>query len=130
MVQVAVVISAVKDGLGTASSLLSATALVKVEQVHNRGKCSPRWILANPSQKLYASNIPYVLSLYIGKASVAALFLRLSGAKSQKLDSRTIAIVCGVFCVVSVFVVAIEPGAASPWQSERLGINAVVRYVL
>jgi len=63
----------------------------------------------------YASDILYVVTLWLTKCSVAFLFLRLSPINRHTLASKVVLLVATVFTFVSIFLVALRCDLAHPW---------------
>ena len=66
-------------------------------------------------QALYASDILYIITLWLTKCSIAFLFLRLSPDKSHKLVSNATLLVSTVLTVISILIVALRCDLANPW---------------
>jgi len=64
----------------------------------------------------YASDILYLITIWLTKCSVAFLLLRLSPNRGHNVASIVVLVTSTVFMIVSVFVVALKCDLAHPWM--------------
>jgi hypothetical protein len=79
----------------------------------------PQHSLTAIDQALYASQILYLLSIGISKSSTALFFGSLTRNKRQKWPSYAVAIVCGIWTLACILVIALRGNLAVPWLTEN-----------
>ena len=78
-------------------------------------------------QLIYASDILFIMAIYLSKISVAFSFYRLARSKLDKTLAIFLSGAAALFTVISVVVVATQPGAPTPQlhSSELVSTAAV-----
>lgn len=118
MLQSSAVFVEVSKGFGKTISDISSIDLVQLQKVCPNGEGSTLVITSltcTPVQASYASDILYILTLWLTKCSVGFLFLRLSPDKNHNMMSNMILLASTVLMAISVFLVALRCDLAHPW---------------
>lgn len=111
-----IVLAATNRGLGKMPDLLTHDSILIVGKVCDwlfamTRNCS----ISDTLQLIYTTDILYVLAIFTAKFAVALLYHRLSSSSAQNFWSSAIMIACGVLCLVSVLIVAVQQRPSAPW---------------
>lgn len=71
--------------------------------------------LSNILQASYASDILFILTLYLTKCAVTFLFLRLSPDRKHVRASKIILALCTILTIASVFMISFDCTTSHPW---------------
>lgn len=97
IIQSAVVFSAVTDGFGTAIQLLDSATTSKIQST------------------LLASDVLYLLTIFISKCCVVAIYLRLTPQREYKMASWLTLGICTLWIIPSIFMITINCELNKPW---------------
>ncbi|KAK4554438.1 hypothetical protein LTR86_008646 [Recurvomyces mirabilis] len=113
IIQTAITLQAAKHGLGVTGQGLTASREVGVEKT------------------LYATDLIFVLSLWIGKISVALLFVRLANSSKKTRPGWVLTGLTAVFGFISFLLIAIRPPTSHPWRYDEVAASsALVRWTV
>ncbi|KAK3680174.1 hypothetical protein LTR78_000551 [Recurvomyces mirabilis] len=83
------------------------------------------------SQTLYATDLIFVLSLWIGKISVALLFVRLANSSKKTRPGWILTGLTVVFGFISFLLIAIRPPTSHPWRYDEVtASSALARWIV
>lgn len=66
-------------------------------------------------QLIYASDLLFVVTIFMSKLAIALFLRRLSNVRQHKILSIGMAGACTLFGVISLLVVAIRQNTSAPW---------------
>ena len=140
IIQTAITIKAVNSGFGRTESELSSTQVVgiaKVSHTPNSLKdercfhCMDHTILHPDqplisSQAIYATDLIFILSTWIGKLSVSFLFTRLAQESNKTRLGWASSALVSIFSIISLISVAVRPDTTSPWLYHEGDVTSIL----
>lgn len=97
IIQSSVLFSAASDGFGNVISLLDSSTIIQIQD------------------SVVASDVLYLLTIYLSKCCVVAIYLRLTPQKSYKRTSWATLAVCTLWIIPSILIISINCESNKPW---------------
>lgn len=97
LTQITLVLSAVSAGFGSSENTLSTKAIVAADKL------------------VYASDLFYVLAMFLARIAVALFFRRLAGAWKDAIVAKTILAASCLLAIICLILVGTQEHAGKPW---------------
>lgn len=114
LTQITLVLSAVSAGFGSSENTLSTKAIVAADKVRRRSLKVMQGT-ANTLKLVYASDLFYVLAMFLARIAVALFFRRLAGAWKDAIVAKTILAASCLLAIICLILVGTQEHAGKPW---------------
>ena len=126
--QTATVFIEAKHGLGKSIQDVNPPDLVSIQKVRAQWTGIVTKPRTDKTQGSYASDILFIITLWLTKCSAAFLFLRLTPNYYHVLASRAILAATTVWAVASILMVALRCNLVEPWIFINVQCTNLVRF--